>query len=100
MCHSLFEARPTSSIAIRTFGKKNSFLAESDQHIRHGEQVQPCLMRSHTGPEYLREPGSVSMECSLVHECAAHRVSQEVIQDKPPPHLLPFCIVLRRGNAR
>ena len=76
MSRSLSEARPTSSIAIRTFGKKISSLAESDQHVRHGEQVQPCLMRSHAGPEYMREPGSISMKCPLVRERAARRVSQ------------------------
>ncbi len=72
----------------------------SGQGGRHSDQVQPCLICFHPSPEHLREPGSVSMKLPLVRERAARHVSQGIIQDKPPPHLLPFCIVLCRGNAR
>jgi hypothetical protein len=73
------------SLVMRTFGKENLSMTESGQLVRHGERGQPCLMRSRAGPEYMREPGNVSMECSLVRECAARHVWQEGIQDKPPP---------------
>ena len=65
-------------------------MRESGQSVRHGDPVQPCLIRSHPGPEHRREPDSVSMEYPLVHEHMARDASQDVIQDKPPPHLLPF----------
>jgi hypothetical protein len=62
VCRSL---RPAYVVYL---GKKIPSLAESDQRVRHGEQVQPCLMRSHADPEDMREPGSASMECPLVRE--------------------------------
>ncbi len=65
-------------------------MRESSQSVRHGDPVQPCLIRSHPGSEHMQEPDSVSMESPLACERAARHASQEVIQDKPPPHLLPF----------
>lgn len=65
-------------------------MRESGQSVRHGDPVQPCLIRSHPGSEHMQEPDSVSMESLLVCERAARHAAQDVIQDKPPPYLLPF----------
>ncbi len=65
-------------------------MRESGQSVRHGDQVQPGLIRSHPGSENMQEPGSVSMERPLACGRAARHALQDVIQDKPPPHLLPF----------
>lgn len=65
-------------------------MIESSQSIRHGDSVQPCLIRSHPGSKHMQEPASASMESLLAGERVARRAAQEVIQDKPPPHLLPF----------
>lgn len=62
----------------------------SSQSVRHCDPVQSCLIRSHPGSEHMQEPDSVSMESPLAYERAARRAAQEVIQDKPPPPLLPF----------
>ncbi len=54
MCWSLSEARRTPSLVMHTFGKENLSVTESGQRARRDDQVQPCLIRSHPGPEFLR----------------------------------------------
>jgi hypothetical protein len=65
-------------------------MTESDQCVRHSDQMKPCLICSHSGSENMREPGSMSMQSLLERERAARHVSQEVIQDKPVPCLPTF----------
>ena len=65
------EAHAVSRLILHPFEKEDLFMTESDQRVRHGEQVQPCLVRSHAGPEYMREPGSVSVERPPVCELSS-----------------------------
>lgn len=54
-------------------------------------QTQSCLI-PHPGSEQRQEPESASMESPLACEHVARRAAQEVIQDKPSPHHLPFSL--------
>ncbi len=67
-------------------------MIESGQHVRHCDPVQPCLIRLHPGSERRQEPASALMESPLACERVARRAAQEVIQDKPSPHHLPFSL--------
>ena len=80
-----------SRLGRHTFGKGLS-MRRSSQSVRHGDSVQPCLIRSHPGTEQRQEPDSASMESPLACDRVARRAAQEVIQDKPPPPLLPFSL--------
>jgi hypothetical protein len=62
--------------------------AHNDEH--NFTPVRPCLIRSHPGPGHMREPGSGSTECPLVARVCGPFSPTGAIQDKPPPHPLPF----------
>jgi hypothetical protein len=69
-------------------------MTENGQHVRHGDQVQPCLIRSHPGPACLQKPESASIECTPVWRRVSRRVTLR--QDKPP-HVLPLCMMRCAG---
>ena len=69
-------------------------MIESSQHVRHGDQVQPCLIRSHPGPACLQKPESASIECAPAWRRVSCRVTFR--QDKPP-HFLPLCMLRCAG---
>ncbi len=88
MSWSLSEVRCTPSIVIHTFGKEDLSVTESGQCVRHGDQVQLCLIRSHPGPAFLRKPESSLIERAPAWKHLSCRITPR--QDKPP-HFLPLC---------